>query len=131
MDNELSGLYDRGKTLFQESKFVEAADVYTKIIKTDAFSVRCLLNRASCNIYLNNWKSALEDALAARKQDPHSLKALRICAQALNALNDVNGAIDCLLEALYIDFTDSKALSILKNLVFKLLKKYLQVRYLT
>ena len=121
-------LLDLGKALFAESKFAEAAQVYSKLLIDEPKNVQCLLNRASCSLNLRNWEDVLQDATAARKEDLQSLKAWRLSGRALDALNDVNGAIDCLHEALHIDVTDSETALLLKKLVSAHLKKILQVR---
>lgn len=127
MDSNLNQLLDRGKALFAESKFAEAANIYSEVLKADHKNVRYLLNRASCNANLNKWEQVLQDSTAAREEDPNSLRAWRLSARALDSLNDVNGAIDCLHEALNIDVTDLETALLLKKLVAAHLTKILQV----
>ncbi|KIY95318.1 Tetratricopeptide repeat protein 4 [Monoraphidium neglectum] len=66
-------------------------------------NVALLNNRAHVHSMLGNWRSALEDALAARKLDPSSVKAAFRAARAAAKLGRLGQAGDLVDQGLALD----------------------------
>ena len=76
----------------------------------------CFINRALCNLELQNYRSTTLDCSATLKISPKNLKAYYRSAQALLALNKIDQAHDAAMHGLLIDRDNGP----LKNLMDKI-----------
>ncbi|CAI9621344.1 unnamed protein product [Staurois parvus] len=71
---------DEGNDFFKEKNYKKAIEAYTEGIKKNCkdqeLNAVLYTNRAAAQFHLGNYRSSLNDAVAARKQKPEHLKAI-------------------------------------------------------
>uniref|UniRef100_A0A7S1HVG8 Protein unc-45 homolog B n=1 Tax=Eutreptiella gymnastica TaxID=73025 RepID=A0A7S1HVG8_9EUGL len=67
---------EAGNKFFKEGLYKEAHEAYTRAMVLDKDEIVHPLNRALCNIRLENWQQGLQDCEAVLKVEPHHPKAL-------------------------------------------------------
>ncbi|XP_072275802.1 tetratricopeptide repeat protein 4 [Pyxicephalus adspersus] len=71
---------DEGNDYFKEKKYKKAIEAYTEGIKKNCkdqeLNAVLYTNRAAAQFHIGNYRSSLNDAIAARKQKPDHLKAI-------------------------------------------------------
>eukprot|EP00759_Apiculatamorpha_spiralis_P003932 PhF_6_TR1222/c0_g1_i1/m.2348/K05864/PPID, CYPD; peptidyl-prolyl isomerase D len=111
---------EQGRTLFQENRFVDAAEclltalqffsssrVFDNLkVKAEEISLSCFLNLASCYVLLRNWKDAVLYATKALEINPNSCKALYRRGQAYNELEEYSAAQEDLKLSLVLSCGD-------------------------
>eukprot|EP00002_Diphylleia_rotans_P015429 TRINITY_DN2995_c0_g1_i4.p1 TRINITY_DN2995_c0_g1~~TRINITY_DN2995_c0_g1_i4.p1 ORF type:complete len:227 (+),score=44.87 TRINITY_DN2995_c0_g1_i4:44-724(+) len=85
---------ERGNALFQQQKYDEAVDAYTKAIDADSRVSVYYSNRALCHLRLKNYKHVLQDCAKAIERDSISYKAFYYQGQARVGLRDYRLAVE-------------------------------------
>jgi len=91
---------DRGRRLFKEGKFEEAAAAFTEAISGSPNAYTLLTNRALCNQKLGRWTQVEEDAREALRQATSSVKAHYLLGRALLELGRAEEAKTALLNSM-------------------------------
>lgn len=105
-DNNASyALKQKGNEYFNQGKFVEAIDYYTRAISVNTRDASCYSNRAACHLKMQNYAACIADAEAAIQIDSRYAKAYRRKAQGHLGKGDLRMA----------RFTYEKAVSMCPN----------------
>ncbi|KAM9324702.1 tetratricopeptide repeat protein 4 [Gastrophryne carolinensis] len=111
-----SAYKDEGNDFFKEKDYKKAVEAYTEGIKKNCkdLDLNAVLytNRAAAHFYLGNYRSSLNDAIAARKQKPDHLKAIIRGALCYLEVKQYSEALKWCDEGLHISSTDKKLLEI-------------------
>lgn len=103
-----------GNQLFREKKYQEAVAAYTEGIKMASadpeLNAVLYTNRAAAQFYLGNYRSSLNDAIAARKQKEDHLKAVIRGALCYMEMKKFSEALTWCDEGLQISPTEKKLL---------------------
>ncbi|KAG1053657.1 hypothetical protein G6F43_004277 [Rhizopus delemar] len=111
---------EQGNDCFRAGKikYKDAITFYTKAIDTECKDQKiieaCLVNRAACNLELQNYGRVLSDCSKCLAINPQNVKALYRSAKALFALDRLIEAIDCCDHALVVD-PENKAIQDVKE----------------
>ncbi|RKP10262.1 hypothetical protein THASP1DRAFT_21997 [Thamnocephalis sphaerospora] len=109
-----------------KSQYKNAIEYYTRALnekcEDTALNVACLINRAACNLELQNYRRVLNDCAKAITLDAKCVKAYYRSAKACRALEKVENALDACDRGLAID-PENKALLQEKELIRALEKK--------
>ncbi len=95
-----------GNKLYEEGKWIEAMDCYTKAISLNSNAAALYSNRALCELQLGKWELAREDAEDAIELDPGPVKYYRTLSQALFNMSLLKNTIDVCIQGLVLDRTD-------------------------
>ncbi|KAM6962631.1 tetratricopeptide repeat protein 4 [Aplochiton taeniatus] len=118
-DEKAIGLKDEGNAYFKEKNYKKAVVSYTAGLKFNCddqdINVILLTNRAAAHFYLGNMRSALNDAVAAKKIKPDHLKALVRGIQCCMELRNHAEALQWCEEGLKLHPTDKKLLELRTN----------------
>ncbi|KAM4642256.1 tetratricopeptide repeat protein 4 isoform 1-T4 [Discoglossus pictus] len=105
---------DEGNDFFKEKSYEKAITLYTEGIKkkcTDQeLNTILFTNRAASHFYIGNYRSAINDVLAARKLKPEHLKAIVRGALCYVEIKNYSEAIKWCDEGLRINPTERKLL---------------------
>eukprot|EP00471_Norrisiella_sphaerica_P001796 CAMPEP_0184490882 /NCGR_PEP_ID=MMETSP0113_2-20130426/19141_1 /TAXON_ID=91329 /ORGANISM="Norrisiella sphaerica, Strain BC52" /LENGTH=331 /DNA_ID=CAMNT_0026875005 /DNA_START=31 /DNA_END=1026 /DNA_ORIENTATION=+ len=101
---DLESEKNRGNALFQQGKYEQARDVYTRALdnaknRKENICLALLRNRAAANMKLGDYEGAIADSTEVLATDPDCNKALLRRAMAIDKLGDVKrfkmGYRDC------------------------------------
>ncbi|GMT05549.1 hypothetical protein PENTCL1PPCAC_27723, partial [Pristionchus entomophagus] len=92
-------LKNLGNKYFQNHKYNEAVDAYSKAIVKNPDIATYFTNRALCYIYLKLWEKAAVDSRKAAELDGKSVKAYYFWGRAALHLGQYEEAIKCLAKA--------------------------------
>lgn len=115
-EEKAEDLKNEGNSYFKEKKYEKAVLSYTA-----GLSLKCsdqdlnavtFSNRAAAHFYLGNMRSALKDAIVAKKLKPDHLKALVRGAQCCIELRNFTEAVRWCDEGLKVHSTDKKLLEL-------------------
>uniref|UniRef100_A0A8C7I658 Tetratricopeptide repeat domain 4 n=1 Tax=Oncorhynchus kisutch TaxID=8019 RepID=A0A8C7I658_ONCKI len=112
---EAGSLKDEGNDYFKEKNYKKAIVSYTAGLKNCSdYNVNAILhtNRAAAHFHLGNMRSALNDAVAAKKFKPDHLKALIRGATCCTELKKYTDALQWCEEGLKLQPTDKKLLEL-------------------
>ncbi|KAG8432154.1 hypothetical protein GDO86_016696 [Hymenochirus boettgeri] len=105
---------NEGNEYFKEKAYKEAIVSYTEGIKKNCkdaeLNAILYTNRAAAQFYLGNYRSALNDATAARKQKPDHLKAVIRGALCFLEIKNYSEAVKWCDDGLQISPTEKKLL---------------------
>ncbi|XP_068445968.1 tetratricopeptide repeat protein 4 [Clinocottus analis] len=111
-EEQAKSLKDEGNAFFKEKNYKKAILSYTAGLQKKCgdqdLDTLLLTNRAAANFHLGNMRSALNDAVAAKKIKPDHLKALIRGAQSCIALRNFAEAVQWCDEGLKVHPTDKK-----------------------
>lgn len=110
------------KSDFPDKKYIETDEQSDEIIKFSA------ILKNTCQANRGNWSALIANAITAGEMDLHSLAKWKFFAKAGLVGDDVNAALNCLLEALNIGYTDHETFTILQSVVHYHLMETLEVR---
>lgn len=99
-----------------------------KFSEADLIHLSEILKHATCNSKGTNWMRVLDGVLIAREIALSSIDAWKLCARAEITGGYVDAALDCILEAMYVDRNDREANTILHEIVEERLNKSFKVR---
>ncbi|KAG8807622.1 hypothetical protein FRC17_004379 [Serendipita sp. 399] len=118
-DEIATNFKNQGNDYFKSKRYREALGFYNQAVDskpTETILLESLyLNRAACNLELQNYGSVLRDCSKVLITNPSSLKAFYRSALALIALERSPEAIDCCNRALDIEPENSGILATLKR----------------
>ncbi|KAG8821778.1 hypothetical protein FRC19_007258 [Serendipita sp. 401] len=118
-DEIATNFKDQGNDYFKSKRYREALGFYNQALDAKTTEKALLeslhLNRAACNLELQNYGSVLRDCSKVLATNPSSLKAFYRSALALIALERSTEAIDCCNRALGIERENPGILSALKK----------------
>ncbi|KAL4634935.1 tetratricopeptide repeat protein 4 [Arapaima gigas] len=111
-EEQAKALKDEGNEYFKEKNYKKAIVSYTEGLKkkcqdSDLHAI-LFTNRAAAHFHLGNMRSALNDALAAKKLKPDHLKALTRGAQCCIELCNFSEALQWCEEGLKVQPKDQK-----------------------
>ncbi|XP_029474029.1 tetratricopeptide repeat protein 4 isoform X2 [Rhinatrema bivittatum] len=113
-EEQAMGYKDEGNDYFKEKQYKKAIVAYTEGLRKHCndrdLNTILYTNRAAAEFYLGNYRSALNDAIAARKQKQEHLKAIVRGALCHLELKNFTEAIAWCEEGLRIDPKDKKLL---------------------
>ncbi|KAF8384356.1 chn-1, partial [Pristionchus pacificus] len=92
-------LKNLGNKFFQNQRYNEAIDAYSKAIVKNPDIATYFTNRALCYIYLKLWEKASVDSRKAAELDGKSVKAYYFWGRAALQLGQYEEAIKCLAKA--------------------------------
>ncbi|GMT31497.1 hypothetical protein PFISCL1PPCAC_22794, partial [Pristionchus fissidentatus] len=92
-------LKNLGNKHFQNQRFTEAVDAYSKAIVKNPDVATYFTNRALCYIYLKFWEKASVDSRKAAELDGKSVKAYYFWGRAALQLGQFEESIKCLAKA--------------------------------
>ncbi|KAG8536688.1 hypothetical protein GDO81_025845, partial [Engystomops pustulosus] len=105
---------EEGNDYFKEKNYKKAVTAYTEGLRRkgqDAeLNAVLYTNRAAAHFYLGNYRSSLNDAIAARKQKPDHLKAVIRGALCYMEIKNYSEAVRWSDEGLQISPTEKKLL---------------------
>ncbi|XP_075688260.1 tetratricopeptide repeat protein 4 [Rhinoderma darwinii] len=105
---------EEGNDYFKEKDYKKAITAYTEGIKKNCkdaeLNAVLYTNRAAAQFYLGNYRSSLNDTIAARKQKPDHLKAVIRGAQCYMEIKNYLDALKWCDEGLQISPTEKKLL---------------------
>ncbi|XP_062411960.1 tetratricopeptide repeat protein 4 [Sardina pilchardus] len=108
-----------GNEYFKEKNYKRAIVSYSEGLKINCndpeLHVVLYTNRAAAHFHLGNMRSALNDAVSAKKLKPTHLKALVRGAQCCMQLRNYGDALQWCDEGLSVDPTDKKLLELRRN----------------
>lgn len=111
-EEQAVSLKDEGNAYFKEKNYKKAILSYTEGLKKNCSvsDINAILhtNRAAAHFHLGNMRSALRDAVAAKKFKPDHLKALIRGAQCCMELRSYSGALQWCEEGLRLQPNDKK-----------------------
>ncbi|XP_041912672.1 tetratricopeptide repeat protein 4 [Alosa sapidissima] len=111
-EEKAQSLKAEGNEYFKEKNYKRAIVSYSEGLKincTDSeLHVVLYTNRAAAHFHLGNMRSALNDAVSAKKLKPNHLKALLRGAQCCMQLRNYGDALQWCDEGLSVDPTDKK-----------------------
>ncbi|KAM8930611.1 tetratricopeptide repeat protein 4 [Pelodytes ibericus] len=114
LEEQAKSYKDEGNDYFKEKDYKKAIASYTEGIKKNCKDVELnailYTNRAAAQFYLGNNRSALNDAIAARKQKPDHLKAVIRGALCCVEVKNYSEALKWCDEGLKINPTEKKLL---------------------
>lgn len=102
------------------------SDEHSEILGNNINKFASILKTA-CQANFGKWNTIIANAITAREMDPRSIDSWKLCAKAALVGGDVDASLDCLYEALNMDFNDEEACVILQGLVDDHLNKMLKV----
>ncbi|XP_053325215.1 tetratricopeptide repeat protein 4 [Spea bombifrons] len=112
LEEQAESFKDEGNEYFKEKNYEKAVASYTEGIKKKCKDVELnailYTNRAAAQFYLGNYRSALNDAIAARKQKPDHLKAVIRGALCCVEIKNYREALKWCEEGLKINPTEKK-----------------------
>ena len=109
---------EQGNEMVKEKRWKDAKEFYTKGLATlnkkigkdaedeqqeKAVEEACLINRALCNLNLQNYRATTLDCAAVLRLNAKNLKAYYRCAQAFYALKKLDEAHDAALHGMIVD----------------------------
>ncbi|CDQ60867.1 unnamed protein product [Oncorhynchus mykiss] len=116
LEEQPESLKDEGNDYFKEKNYKKAIVSYTAGLKKNCsdYNVNAILhtNRAAAHFHLGNMRSALNDAVAAKKFKPDHLKALIRGAACCTELKKYTHALQWCEEGLKLQPTDKKLLEL-------------------
>uniref|UniRef100_A0A4W5PDY6 Tetratricopeptide repeat domain 4 n=1 Tax=Hucho hucho TaxID=62062 RepID=A0A4W5PDY6_9TELE len=116
LEEQAESLKDEGNDYFKEKNYKKAIVSYTAGLKKNCsdYNVNAILhsNRAAAHFHLGNMRSALNDAVAAKKFKPDHLKALIRGATCCTELKKYTDALQWCEEGLKLQPTDKKLLEL-------------------
>ncbi|XP_069837794.1 tetratricopeptide repeat protein 4 [Dendropsophus ebraccatus] len=105
---------EEGNDYFKEKDYKKAIAAYTEGIKKNVqdaeLNAVLYTNRAAAHFYIDNYRSSLNDAIAARKQKPDHLKAVIRGALCFMEIKKYSDAVRWCDEGLKISPTEKKLL---------------------
>ncbi|KAJ3382606.1 hypothetical protein HDU92_004670 [Lobulomyces angularis] len=118
---------NQGNEFYAEKNFKQAKIYYEKALaqtfnkENNQNELYCslLLNRAACNLELENFGSVLKDCAIALKIDPNNIKGWFRCAKACLILEKLDEAEDCIVRGLNIDKKNTSILNLKNSLDIK------------
>ncbi|XP_074524528.1 tetratricopeptide repeat protein 4 [Halichoeres trimaculatus] len=115
-EEQAMSLKDEGNAFFKEKKYEKAIVAYTAGLKRKCgdqeLDTVLLTNRAAAQFHLGNIRSALNDAVAAKRIKPDHLKALTRGVQCCIQLRNYTEALKWCEEGLKAHPTDKKLLEL-------------------
>lgn len=75
LNPQAQSLREQGNVLFQQKRYKESAEAYSRAIECDPHSETLYCNRAAAFLMLNKYHDALQDSLKAIEFDPTHVKA--------------------------------------------------------
>ncbi|XP_030647608.1 tetratricopeptide repeat protein 4 isoform X3 [Chanos chanos] len=116
LEEQAKSLKDEGNEYFKEKNYKRAVVSYTEGLKKNcadtALNAILYTNRAAAHFHLGNMRSALNDAVAAKKIKPDHLKAILRGAQCCMELHNYADAVQWCDEGLKVHPTDKKLLDL-------------------
>lgn len=104
---------ENGNDSFKHKSYRDAIEHYTKALQTKCGRAEidevCYVNRAACNLELENYGRVLGDCSKALKINPKNMKALYRSARACIAVNRLDEAQDVITRGLLLE-PDNKSL---------------------
>ena len=85
-------LKEKGNGYFNQGKYFEAIDYYTRAISVNPKDASCYSNRAACHLKMQNYAACIADADVAIQQDSTYAKAYRRKAQGYLGKGDLKMA---------------------------------------
>ncbi len=128
MDVGKEQMLSDGKKLLLEKKFIQAEEIFTRLIAINANNSALYDNRSICNFGQNKWKEAFEDADNAIKLKSLNCQVWLIRGACLFHLKRHQDALNSLLNAIDLDIPNSEVYDLL-GLVLKVLLRDLLQEY--
>lgn len=111
-EEKAQSLKEEGNEYFKERDYKKAIVAYTEGLKRNCsdhdLNAVIYTNRAAAHFHLGNMRSALNDAVSAKKLKPHHIKALLRGAQCCMELRNYGDALKWCDEGLRLNPTDKK-----------------------
>lgn len=122
---------ENGNESFKRKSYKDAIEFYTKAIQTKCdrpeIDEACYVNRAACNLELQNYGKVLGDCSKALNLNPKNMKALYRSAKACIAVDRLDEAQDVITRGLLLE-PDNKALKAQLDVLEKKLQRALDKR---
>ncbi|KAM3915765.1 tetratricopeptide repeat protein 4 [Leptodactylus fuscus] len=113
-EEQATSYKEEGNEYFKEKNYKKAITAYTEGLKKSCkdaeLNAVLYTNRAAAQFYLGNFRSSLNDAIAARKQKPDHLKAIIRGALCYMEIKNYSEAVKWCDEGLQISPTEKKLL---------------------
>ncbi|XP_066453668.1 tetratricopeptide repeat protein 4 [Eleutherodactylus coqui] len=114
VEEQAQSCKEEGNDYFKEKNYKKAITAYTEGIKKNCKDVELnavlYTNRAAAQFHLGNYRSSLNDSIAARKQKPDHLKAVIRGALCYMEIKNYSEALKWCDEGLQISPTEKKLL---------------------
>lgn len=98
---------ENGNDSFKHKEYKDAIEYYTKALQTKAgrpeIDEACYVNRAACNLELQNYGKVLGDCSKALQINPKNIKALYRSSRACIAVDRLDEAQDVLTRGMLLD----------------------------